>query len=106
MRPATLADAVARSRLGPAPLYAHVNEFLDEFHLHPDRRAGMIADEPEFPGDPRQDAWIGGVGEHLARQCPQGCCGPHGEGPSSSRPSRTRDAPVRHRHVGRSPHFA
>jgi hypothetical protein len=68
MRPSTLAEAVARSTDGPAPLYAHVNEFLDEFYLHPEDRSAMIADEPPFLADPRDNAWIGGVGEHLARR--------------------------------------
>ena len=68
MRPSTLAEAVARSRQGSAPLYARVNEFLDEFYLDPDQRQPMIADDPGSLDDPRADAWIGGGGEHLARR--------------------------------------
>ena len=67
MRPDTLADAVARSLHRRAPLYAHVNEFLDEFYTRPDDREWMLSTEPVLLDDIRQDAWIGGVGEYLAR---------------------------------------
>jgi hypothetical protein len=30
------------------------------------RRQETIAEEPPFTGDPREDAYVGGVGEHLA----------------------------------------
>jgi hypothetical protein len=43
-------------------------EFLDEFYMREDARAGMIAHEPVTTLDVRQDAFMGGVGEHLARR--------------------------------------
>lgn len=68
MRPETLADAVERNIGSGLPLYHHVNEFLDEFYLRPDDRQWMINDEPKFIGIDRDDAWIGGVAEHLANR--------------------------------------
>jgi hypothetical protein len=44
-----------------------IREFLDEFYLHPELREAMIADEPVPLGQFR-DAWLGAVGEHLARR--------------------------------------
>src|SRR5262249_41461163 len=45
-----------------------VREFLDEFALRgSDRaRAAAIAERPEPTGDPRQDAYLGALAEHLA----------------------------------------
>ena len=43
-------------------------EFLDEFYTRPEDRQGMIDEDPGFLDDVIYDAWIGGVGEHLARR--------------------------------------
>lgn len=45
-----------------------VREFLDEFALRSDdrSRAGGIAERPESTGDPRHDAYLGALAEHLA----------------------------------------
>jgi hypothetical protein len=43
-------------------------EFLDEFYTRPQDRQGMIDEDPGFLDDVIYDAWIGGVGEHLARR--------------------------------------
>ena len=68
MRPDTLAEAVRRSIGSAAPLRAHVDEFLDEFYTRPEERQRMIAPVPPWLGDAGRDAWIGAVGEHLARR--------------------------------------
>jgi hypothetical protein len=63
----TLAGVAARVRKGEDFLYA-VREFLDEFALRGnDRlRAGAIAERPGATGDPRYDAYLGALAEHLA----------------------------------------
>lgn len=66
MRPSSLKDAVNRIIEGANPLIA-INEFLDEFYLSTERQ-GMIDAEPGFTGIAWQDAYIGAVGEHLARR--------------------------------------
>jgi len=45
-----------------------VREFLDEFALRGDHRsrAGAIEEPPGLTGDPRQDAYLGALAEHLA----------------------------------------
>jgi hypothetical protein len=45
-----------------------VREFLDEFALRQGNRsrAAAIADEPSPTGDPRYDAYLGALAEHLA----------------------------------------
>jgi hypothetical protein len=72
--PTTLAEAVR--------LYRHygdgqegafsvlLDEFLDAFYTekHPAQRQAMIDEEPPRIGEERQDAYIGAVGEHLARR--------------------------------------
>lgn len=64
---ATLAAVAERTRSGERFDYA-VREFLDEFAL---RRSEMsrreaIAEQPEPTGDPRWDAYLGALAEHLA----------------------------------------
>ena len=65
--PHTLAEAVKQHRAGP-DFWVALNEFLDEFYAADDERQSMIEQEPAFIGDPRLDAYIGAVGEHLARR--------------------------------------
>lgn len=64
---ATLASVAERARNGEEFRYA-VREFLDEFALRADdaSRAKAIADRPEPTGDPRYDAYLGALAEHLA----------------------------------------
>lgn len=64
---ATLAAVARRTRAGEDFRRA-VREFLDEFTLHGgDRaRAEAIAQRPEPTGDPRHDAYLGALAEHLA----------------------------------------
>jgi len=46
-----------------------ISEFLDEFcNSRPSERQQMIGDEPDFTGVAFQDAYVGAVGEHLARR--------------------------------------
>ena len=66
-RPDTLAEVARRINAGAA-FGPTLREFLDEFYLHPERRAAVIADEPARLGDVREHAVLGAVGEHLARR--------------------------------------
>jgi len=68
MRPTSLREAVERIAEGYDFFHA-TNEFLDEFYLagNPERKR-MIAEEPGFTGVAFQDAYIGAMGEHLARR--------------------------------------
>jgi hypothetical protein len=59
---------VAR-RVGQGEGFNHaVREFLDEFALRGDDRARSraIEDRPDSTADPRQDAYLGAMAEHLA----------------------------------------
>ena len=68
MRPTSLKEAVDRIFAGQNWLDA-VSEFLDEFYIcRPIERQRMIAEEPRLTGVAFQDAYIGAVGEHLARR--------------------------------------
>jgi hypothetical protein len=72
--PTTLAEAVTLYRqFGKGQDGAFsvlLDEFLDEFYTEtePARRQAMIDDEPPRIGNERHDAYIGAVGEHLARR--------------------------------------
>jgi hypothetical protein len=63
----TLAHVSERVRAGEELRFA-VREFLDEFALLPrdDLRARAILARPEPVGDPRADAYLGALGEHMA----------------------------------------
>jgi hypothetical protein len=63
----TLAGVARRVLDGESFHYA-VREFLDEFALRVDDevRAESIAERPESTGDPRHDAYLGALAEHLA----------------------------------------
>lgn len=70
MQPSSLRQVVERTVSDPDWEF-HLREFLDRFYLldgEPDRQAEMIRDDPGFVGDERADAFLGGVGEHLARR--------------------------------------
>jgi hypothetical protein len=63
----TLAGLAQRARMGEDFHHA-AREFLDEFGLRGDERsrAEAIKEHPELIGDPRQDAYLGALAEHLA----------------------------------------
>lgn len=63
----TLAAVATRTRAGEDFSHA-VREFLDEFSLRGDdgSRADAIAERPEPTGDPRHDAYLGALAEHVA----------------------------------------
>lgn len=63
----TLAGLAQRAHQGDDFHHA-VREFLDEFALRGDDRSRTEAIEgrPESTGDPRQDAYLGALAEHLA----------------------------------------
>lgn len=64
---ATLAGVARRVRDGEEFRFA-VREFLDEFALRADEasRTQAIAEQPDPTGDPRYDAYLGALAEHLA----------------------------------------
>ena len=63
----TLALVARRTRAGEDFPHA-VREFLDEFTLRADERsrAEAIAERPLVTGEPRHDAYLGALAEHLA----------------------------------------
>ncbi len=68
MRPTSLKEAADRIVAGQNWVDA-VSEFLDEFYMSgPAERQRMIGEEPRPTGVAFQDAYIGAVGEHLARR--------------------------------------
>jgi hypothetical protein len=67
MRPRTLADAVQQHRAG-RDFGMAIREFLDEFYIATTARQSMIDEEPILLGDPKLDAYLGAVGEHLAQR--------------------------------------
>jgi len=77
----TLAGVGERARSGEGFNRA-VREFLDEFALRGDRdsQAAAIAAEPPSTGDPRHDAYLAALAEHLAAvhsvERPAWCVGP------------------------------
>jgi hypothetical protein len=64
---ATLAGVAERARAGEGFRHA-VRDFLDEFPLRPDdaARSEAIVRRPEPTGDPRHDAYLGALAEHIA----------------------------------------
>ncbi len=68
MLPTSLKEAVDRIVAGQSWEDA-VSAFLDAFYVSgPRERQRMIAEEPRLTGVAFQDAYIGAVGEHLARR--------------------------------------
>lgn len=70
MRPASLREVAARTR-ADGDWDHHTCEFLDGFYGADGdgrRQAAMIREEPGPTGAERPDAYLGGVGEHLARR--------------------------------------
>lgn len=70
LRPGTLAEAIRRYSAGQQKFGVALGEFLDEFYLdrEPAGRRARIEEAPEFVGDDIIDAYVGAVGEHLARR--------------------------------------
>src|ERR1700722_11953099 len=69
-RPHTLAEVARRSNAGEQEFSSALREFLDEFYgaLRVGTAANLIAAEPEAIGDSQRHAFLGAVGEHLARR--------------------------------------
>jgi hypothetical protein len=63
----TLAEVSQRARSGE-DFHRAVREFLDEFVLRGDERSrsDAIAERPVMTGEPRHDAYLGALAEHLA----------------------------------------
>lgn len=70
-RPQSLRE-VADDAVSGRKSFGHaLDEFLDAFYLdHPNksRQQRRLDEAPNFTGNPLQDAWLGAVGEHLARR--------------------------------------
>ena len=70
MRPAILADVATRSLSDP-DWHHHLDEFLDTFYGADgdiQRQSAMIAEHPQWLDHPHANAFLGAVGEHLARR--------------------------------------
>lgn len=69
-RPHTLAEVARRINAGEQEFSPAMREFLDEFYgaLRTAAAFELIAAEPEPIRDPRQHAFLGAAGEHLARR--------------------------------------
>jgi hypothetical protein len=65
-RPQTLAEAAAVALAGDKSFAHAVDEFIDAFYL--DRRQDRLDAAPMTTGNALRDAWLGAVGEHLARR--------------------------------------
>lgn len=70
MRPSDLVEAVERAIADTGDVTPHVDELLDNFYRtrSPTERSAMIKSEPQLIGNRFSDAYVGGVGEHLARR--------------------------------------
>lgn len=70
-RPQNLQEVAAVTIAGTKSFADAIDEFVDAFYLdHPDkaRQQQRLDEPPAFVGDAFTDAWIGAVGEHLARR--------------------------------------
>ncbi len=70
-RPQNLGDVAAATIAGTKSFGNAIDEFIDAFYLdHPDktRQQRRLNEPPAIVGDAFIDAWIGAVGEHLARR--------------------------------------
>jgi hypothetical protein len=71
LRPRDLAEASARALIDDRGRAFPLDEFCDEFYLdHPDKvcQQRRLDPVPVLTGDAELDAWIGAIGEHLARR--------------------------------------
>ena len=70
-RPQNLREVASATIAGTKSFGNAIDEFIDTFYLdHPDkaRQQRRLNEPPVIVGDPFIDAWIGAVGEHLARR--------------------------------------
>ena len=67
-RPATLVDVAEAAQTGDQPYRIALAGFLDRFYMDPDLRQSMIDADPPITGNAVTDAYIGAIGEHLARR--------------------------------------
>lgn len=68
-RPRELAEVVAWAAGDPSLMDALLREFLDTSYSTPDAERGALLEAaPELTGDPKTDAYLGSVAEHLARR--------------------------------------
>ena len=70
-RPQNLYEVASATIAGTKSFGNAIDEFIDAFYLdHPDkeRQQRRLNESPAIVGDPFIDAWIGAVGEHLARR--------------------------------------
>lgn len=70
-RPKNLHEVAEVTIAGTKSFANAIDEFVDTFYLdHPDkaRQQRRLDQPPDFVGDSFIDAWIGAVGEHLARR--------------------------------------
>lgn len=70
-RPQNLHEVASATIAGTKSFGNAIDEFIDTFYLdHPDkaRQQRRLNESPAIVGDPFIDAWIGAVGEHLARR--------------------------------------
>jgi hypothetical protein len=83
MRPNTLAEAVTRIQSGE-PRETMLAEFVDSFDLatSDSDRYAAIEREPDYTGDARLDALVGGMAEYLAKQRRLGRVPPWTGGPA------------------------
>jgi hypothetical protein len=86
---ASIAESAARIRGGEPALYA-AREFLDVAqNVSGDELADLIAEPPGPTGDPRADALLAGIAEHLASTrgapCPGGIAVPTNDGDAAAR---------------------
>jgi len=71
MRPQSLKEAVERILLAGEEERIAIAEFLDEFYLHyghTEQLQMMIDAPPPVSGRQPLDAYVGAIGEHLARR--------------------------------------
>lgn len=72
-RPGSLCEVAQRSLAGE-PFDPALREFLDEFYVHPERRAAMVKEAPARVGALR-DAYLAAVAGHLAERWSLPCPG-------------------------------
>ena len=67
-RPATLVEVAEAAKTGDQPYRMALAGFLDRFYMNEASRQTMIDAEPPMTGNLVTDAYIGAIGEHLARR--------------------------------------
>lgn len=71
MRPRSLPEVAIEANSGRKTFAISIDEFLDTFYLaHPDKpkQRRMIDEAPDLTDDVLQHAWMGAVGEHVAKR--------------------------------------